>query len=47
MPDGLQMVFSRAGHFHDGIAVETVLQHGAGGFKYSFVAAFCNATLFT
>ncbi|EJP2999399.1 hypothetical protein NU118_003932 [Salmonella enterica] len=30
MTDLRQIVFSQTGHFHDGIAVDTVLQHGTG-----------------
>ncbi|EIO0306866.1 hypothetical protein LO250_004213 [Salmonella enterica] len=29
MADLRQVVFSQIGHFHDGIAIESVLQHGA------------------
>nr|WP_190306111.1 MULTISPECIES: hypothetical protein [unclassified Pantoea] len=30
MADVGQVVFGQAGHFHDGITVHAVLQHGAG-----------------
>jgi hypothetical protein len=30
--DLVQIVFGKTGHFHDGITVKTVLQHGTGYF---------------
>lgn len=42
-----QVVFSQTGHFHDGIAVNAVLQHGAGNFEFAFIATFFNTALFT
>ncbi len=43
MADLRQVVFSQTGHFHDGITVNSVLQHGSGNFQL----AFLNTTLFT
>ncbi len=42
-----QIVFGKTGHFHDGIAVNAVLQHGTGDFQLAFIAAFFNTTLLT
>ena len=51
MADLRQVVFRQAGHFHHGIAVNTVLEHGTGNFQlafqFAFVAAFFDTTLFT
>lgn len=47
MADLRQVVFSQTGHFYDGIAVDTVLQHGTGNFEFAFITAFFNTTLFT
>ena len=41
-----QVIFSQADHFHDGIAVDTVLLHGTGNFKGGFSLAFFNTALF-
>lgn len=35
-----QIVFSQTGHFHDGSAVNAVLQHGAGYFQSRFALPF-------
>jgi hypothetical protein len=35
-----QVVFRQTGHFHDGIAVNAVLQHGTGNFQSSFALTF-------
>ena len=35
-----QVVFSQIGHFHDGTAVDAVLQHGSGNFQLAFQPAF-------
>ena len=35
-----QIVFSQTGHFHDGIAVNAVLEHGTGNFQSSFALTF-------
>jgi hypothetical protein len=35
-----QVVFSQTGHFHDGIAVNAVLQHGAGNFQSGLTLTF-------
>lgn len=43
MADLRLVVFGQTGHFHDGIAVNAVLQHGTGNFMF----AFFNTTLFT
>lgn len=47
MADLRQIVFRKAGHFHDCIAVETVLQHGTSHFEFAFMTAFLDTTLFT
>lgn len=35
-----QVVFSQTGHFHDGIAVNAVLQHGAVNFQSGLTLTF-------
>lgn len=47
MADLRQFVFSQICHFHDGIAVNSVLQHGSCNFKGGFALAFFNTALFT
>ena len=47
MTDLRQVVFSQAGHFHDGVAVDTILQHGSCNFTRGFALAFFNTALFT
>lgn len=47
MADLRQVVFSQTGHFHDGAAVNAVLQHGSCNFKGGFALAFFNTALFT
>jgi hypothetical protein len=42
-----QVTFNQVGHFHNGIAFNTVLQHGTGNFQFAFVAAFFDTELFT
>ena len=46
-----QVVFRQTCHFHDGIAVDAVFQHGTGNFEFAFlfafIAAFFNTALFT
>ena len=43
MADLRQVVFSQTGHFHDGITVNAVLQHGEGNFQLTFIASFLPA----
>lgn len=43
--DLCQIVFRQAGHFHDGNAIDTVLQHGTGNFQLAFIPAFLPACL--
>lgn len=43
MADLRQVVFSQTGHFHDGITVNAVLQHGAGNFQLAFITTFLSA----
>ncbi|EAQ9101613.1 hypothetical protein DVZ67_21940 [Salmonella enterica subsp. enterica serovar Saintpaul] len=40
MADLRQVVFSQNGHFHDGIAIESVLQHGARNIQSDPTDAF-------
>ncbi|EPJ0597153.1 hypothetical protein ACXHH8_004525 [Enterobacter roggenkampii] len=40
MADLRQVVFSQIGHFHDGIAIESVLQHGARNIQSDPTDAF-------
>lgn len=40
MADLRQVVFSQTGHFHDGIAVNAVLQHGAVNFQSGLTLTF-------
>ncbi|EAM4819203.1 hypothetical protein CBO02_23680 [Salmonella enterica] len=40
MADLRQVVFSQIGHFHDGIAIESVLQHGARNIQSDPTGAF-------
>lgn len=40
-----QIIFFQAGHFHDGIAVNAVLQHGTGNFQPAFIEAIFNTAL--
>ncbi len=45
VPGGLvadlrQVVFSQTGHFHDGIAVNAVPEHGTGYFQCRFALTF-------
>ncbi|STU33263.1 Uncharacterised protein [Klebsiella pneumoniae] len=47
MADLRQVVFRQTCHFHDGIAIDAVFQHGTGNFQLAFIAAFFNTTLFT
>lgn len=47
MADLRQVVFRKTGHFHDGITVNVVLQHGTSNLKGSFTLSFFNAALFT
>lgn len=35
-----QVVFGQAGHFHDGNAVNAVLQHGTGNFQSGLTLTF-------
>lgn len=42
-----QVVFSQTGHFHDGTAVNAVLQHGKGYFKGCLTLPLLKAALFT
>jgi hypothetical protein len=35
-----QVVFRQAGHFHDGIAVDAVRQHGAGNFEFACLTEY-------
>ena len=35
-----RVVFSQTGHFHDGIAVNAVLEHGTGYFQSRFALPF-------
>ena len=42
-----QIFFGQTDHFHDGIAVDAVFQHGTGNFAFAFIAAFFNTALFT
>lgn len=37
MADLRQVVFSQTGHFHDGITVNAILQHGAGNCQLAFI----------
>ena len=46
MADLVQIVFGKTGHFHNGITIETVLQHGTGYVKGGFTLTFFNTTLF-
>lgn len=47
MADLRQVVFSQSGHFHDGITVNAVLEHGSCNFESGFALTFFNAALFT
>lgn len=51
MADLRQVVLRQSGHFHDGIAGDTVFQHGTGNFEFTFlfafIAAFFNTALLT
>jgi hypothetical protein len=38
--DLCQVIFSQTGHFHDGIAVNAVLQHGTGNFQSGLTLTF-------
>lgn len=40
MADLCQVIFSQTGHFHYGIAVDAVLQHGTGYFQSSLALTF-------
>lgn len=35
-----RVVFRQTGHFHDGITVNTVLQHGTGNFQSGLTLTF-------
>lgn len=35
-----QVVFRQAGHFHNGIAVNAVMQHGTGNFQSGLTLTF-------
>jgi hypothetical protein len=42
MADLGEVVFAQAGHFHDGVAVKSVLQHGAGNFEFAYFNPRCS-----
>lgn len=42
-----QVFFCQIGQFHDGTAIDAVLQHGTGNFKGGLTLAFFNSALLT
>ena len=42
-----QIVFSQTGHFHDGTAVDTVLEHGAEQLRVCLHCGLFNTALLT
>lgn len=40
MADLRQVVFGQTGHFHDGIAVESIVQHGARNIQSDLTGVF-------